>query len=342
MVRKNEELKREKEILENFLGRSQEKIIGRDSGLKEVFKMIGQVANLECPVLILGETGTGKELAANEIHRLSWRSDRKMVRINCGAIPETLIDSELFGHEKGAFTGALNRKMGVFEQADKSTVFLDEIGELSFAAQAKLLRVLQTMEFRRVGGHIPVSVNVRIIAATNRDLFKMVQERKFREDLWFRLNVFPILIPPLRKRKEDIKGLAVYFTEKKSREMNLERIPEISEKEFKKKKKYPWPGNIREMENIIERSIILHKEGIFEFDGLLNTGSPEDKKGDNFFSQELLPLEDVIKNHIKKALQVSGCRIEGKSGAAEILKINPSTLRSKMKKLEIKLNRTTE
>ncbi|MCB9481961.1 MAG: sigma 54-interacting transcriptional regulator [Desulfobacteraceae bacterium] len=341
VLRKNEELSREKEFLEYSLENvSAKEIIGTDKGLKNVFNLINQVACLDSPVLISGETGTGKELFANAIHKMSHRRKEKMVKVNCGAIPESLMDSELFGHEKGAFTGAFTRKRGFFEQADKGTVFLDEIGELSLGAQAKLLRVLQTMEFHRVGGSSPVMVNVRVIAATNRDLLKMVKEKRFRKDLWFRLNVFPIYIPPLRQRKEDIKDLAEYFMKKKSCEMNLEKTPEITESSVIQLENYYWPGNVRELENIIERSLILRmNNGLVSFENILSASSFTEKNEPAGNLKKFDTLENMTRLHIKKALEISGCKIEGKDGAARLLGMNPSTLRSKMKKLGIVLKK---
>jgi transcriptional regulator with GAF, ATPase, and Fis domain len=341
VLKKNEELSREKEFLEYSLKNiSAKEIIGTDKGLKNVFDLITQVASLDSPVLISGETGTGKELFANAIHKMSLRRKEKMVKVNCAAIPETIMDSELFGHEKGAFTGAFARKTGFFEQADKGTVFLDEIGELSFAAQAKLLRVLQTMEFHRVGGSSPVIVNVRVIAATNRDLLKMVSEKRFRKDLWFRLNVFPINIPPLRQRKEDIKELADYFIKKKSFEMNLEKIPEITQIAINQLENYYWPGNVRELENIIERALILRmNNNIVSFENILSAGGFFEKKESLDNLKKFETLENMTKFHIKKALEISGCKIEGKDGAAKLLGLNPSTLRSKMKKFKIVLKK---
>jgi transcriptional regulator with GAF, ATPase, and Fis domain len=343
VLKKNEELSREKEFLESSLENvSAKEIIGAKKGLKNVFSLVNQVAGLDSPVLISGETGTGKELFANAIHKMSPRRKEKMIKVNCGAIPETLMDSELFGHEKGAFTGAFERKRGFFEQADKGSVFLDEIGELSPGAQAKLLRVLQTMEFHRVGGSSPVMVNVRVIAATNRDLLKMVREKRFRKDLWFRLNVFPVFIPPLRKRKEDIEELAKYFIKKKSFEMNLEKIPELTGLSLEQLKNYYWPGNVRELENIIERSLILKKNNsLVSFENILTIKDFSEKKEDENLEKEFLTLENMTRQHIKKALEISGCRIEGKKGAAQILGMNPSTLRSKMKKLGIVLKKYT-
>jgi transcriptional regulator with GAF, ATPase, and Fis domain len=340
VLKKNEELSREKEFLESSLeSLSEKKIIGSDKGLKHVFNMIKQVASMDSPVLISGETGTGKELCANAVHKMSKRNSEKMVKVNCGAIHETLMDSELFGHEKGAFTGAFARKTGFFEQADKGTVFLDEIGELSLSAQAKLLRVLQSMEFQRVGGSSPVSVDVRVVAATNRDLLKMVKEKKFRKDLWFRLNVFPVSVPPLRKRKEDIKDLCLFFTEKKSKEMNLEKIPRIEESSLEVLKNYNWPGNVRELENVVERALILRKKSTISFDKIIPFEKDFDENRSEFMDKDILSMDEMVKQHIVKALKICDFKIEGRNGAAELLEMNPSTLRSKMKKYSINLKK---
>jgi transcriptional regulator with GAF, ATPase, and Fis domain len=303
--------------------------------------MISRVSHMNSPVLLTGETGTGKELAAHEIHRTSKRKNKKMISINCGAIPETLIDSELFGHEKGAFTGAEKLKRGYFEQADGGTIFLDEVGELPLSAQVKLLRVLQTMEFNRIGGNIPVSVDVRIIAATNRDLLHMVEKKSFREDLWFRLNVFPINIPPLRNRKQDIKGLVDYFIKIKAREMNIKNLPLLSEKDLRKLENYDWPGNVRELQNVVERALILGRGQYLGFENfnLLPVEEKTDKRIEK--NTDLIKLDDLIKNHIEKTLEHTNCRINGKKGAAQILGINPSTLRSKMKKYNISIRKNT-
>lgn len=342
LVCRNKELSTEKKELEKQLRpNSSFDVSGKDSGLSEVLKMISRVSHMNSPVLLTGETGTGKELAAHEIHRTSKRKNKKMISINCGAIPETLIDSELFGHEKGAFTGAEKLKRGYFEQADGGTIFLDEVGELPLSAQVKLLRVLQTMEFNRIGGNIPVSVDVRIIAATNRDLLHMVEKKSFREDLWFRLNVFPINIPPLRNRKQDIKGLVDYFIKIKAREMNIKNLPLLSEKDLRKLENYDWPGNVRELQNVVERALILGRGQYLGFENfnLLPVEEKTDKRIEK--NTDLIKLDDLIKNHIKKTLEHTNCRINGKKGAAQILGINPSTLRSKMKKYNISIRKNT-
>ncbi len=253
---------------------SGDEIIGRDFGLKDVMGKVFQVAHLNTPVLILGETGAGKEVVANAIHYNSPRNEGPFIKINCGGIPESLIDSELFGHEKGSFTGAFNRKRGLFELADKGTIFLDEIGELPPAAQTRLLRVLQNHEMRPVGGVKDIPVDIRIIAATNRDLEEMVATNKFRNDLFFRLNVFPIAVPPLRERKDDIHALARYFVARKSKQMKFQHIPSILPGDIEVLKTYHWPGNVRELENIVERALIRNMGTDGPFSLQQELGSP--------------------------------------------------------------------
>ena len=301
--------------------------------------MARKVAPLDSPVLLLGETGTGKDVLANVIHYSSSRCDGPLISVNCGAIPDTLIDSELFGHEKGAFTGATSKKRGRFERADKGTIFLDEIGELPPQAQVRLLRVLQNSEFERVGGSEPVSVDVRIISATNRNLEKMVKDGAFREDLWFRLNVFPIVIPPLRERKEDIPALTYHFLERRSRQMKIPATPALAPSAMDRLKTYHWPGNVRELENIIERALILKPEGPLKF-SILEIPKQEEMvsgeaEGRSNLPNNSLELDTALSDHIKRVLKMTGGQIHGPGGAAELLNINPSTLRSKIKKLGI-------
>ncbi|MCP4718947.1 MAG: AAA family ATPase, partial [Desulfobacteraceae bacterium] len=245
---------------------SGDKIIGENFGLKEVLEMVRQVAPLNNPVMLLGETGTGKELIANAIHYSSHRKDGPLIKVNCGSIPETLIDSEFFGHDKGAFTGAISQKRGKFERAHKGTIFLDEIGELPLNAQVRLLRVIQSKEIERVGGTKPVPVDTRIITATHRNLKTMVDKGRFREDLWFRLNVFPITIPPLRQRKNDIPALVQHFIEKKSKETGTPNQPILGPGAMDRMIDYHWPGNVRELENVVERALILSRDNILTFD----------------------------------------------------------------------------
>lgn len=321
--------------LERFSG---VQVIGADFGLSQVMEMVRSVAPMSSPVLLLGETGSGKEVIANAIHLSSPRRNAPMVRVQCGAIPETLLDSELFGHEKGAFTGAIERKRGRFERADGGTIFLDEIGELTADAQVKLLRVLQEKQFERVGGSQTLTVDVRVIAATHRDLAQRVREGRFREDLWYRLNVFPIQIPPLRLRREDIPSLVQYFVEHKAREMNLEKVPRVSSENIDRLKAYDWPGNVRELQNVIERALILSRGGPLFFPKFGTLSRPQATVRAAVQSSKPKTLNEAAADHIRQTLAETGGRIAGPGGAAEILKINPSTLRSRMKKLGIKMS----
>lgn len=311
---------------------SRAEVIGRDGGLKEACEMARLVAPLNSPVLILGETGTGKEVVANAIHEASARAKGPFVKVNCGAIPESLIDSELFGHEKGSFTGAEARRIGRFERAHLGTIFLDEIGELPPEAQVRLLRVIQEREIERVGGSGAVPVDIRIICATHRDLGAMMSEGAFREDLFFRINVFPIVIPPLRQRKQDIPLLAEYFLERKSRELGLRRVPGIGGGELEALMEYDWPGNVRELQNIIERALILSKEDKLAFAALLPGRAPRAGEAEE---RGPAPLDDSVRETIVAALKETRGRVSGEKGAAKILGINASTLRNKMLKLGI-------
>ncbi len=333
-------LERENRDLQQALVRSTgEQVVGAELGLAEVMRLVGRVALQNSPVLLLGETGTGKELVAKAIHRRSERSEGPLVTVNCGGIPETLIDSELFGHEKGAFTGATEAKQGFFEHAHGGTIFLDEVGELPPAAQVKLLRVLQDMQIQRVGGRDPLPVDVRVIAATHRDLVAMIRDGLFREDLWFRLNVFPIRIPPLRERSDDIPALAHHFIERKAREMNLGQRPRLAPGAIDALRAYDWPGNVRELENVIERRLILARGGPLRFDDLgalaPDRSGPEDTGG------PVQRLDALVTAHIRRALNHSGGRVAGRGGAAELLGVHPSTLRSRMHKLGIAFGRAT-
>ena len=248
---------------------SGDKVIGAESGLKGVMGLVHQVAPSDSPVLILGETGVGKEVIANAIHNLSPRCTGPFIKVNCGAIPDSLYDSELFGHEKGAFTGAIAQKRGRFERAHNGTIFLDEIGDMPLPAQVRLLRVIQNKELERVGGTQSIPINVRIITATHHNLEQMTLKGQFREDLWYRLNIFPITIPPLRQRKEDIPALVNHFIRQKSKALNLKIIPTPASGEVTLLMDYPWKGNVRELENIIERALIQHRNGPLMFKKLL-------------------------------------------------------------------------
>jgi transcriptional regulator with GAF, ATPase, and Fis domain len=313
-------------------------IVGADFGLRDVMELAEQVAVLNSPVLLLGETGVGKDVIANAVHQLSLRRKNPFIVVNCGGIPESLVDSELFGHEKGAFTGALSQKRGRFERADKGTIFLDEIGELPPQAQVRLLRVLQDQVIERVGGTSSIMLDIRIIAATNRDLKKMVEQGDFREDLWFRLNVFPITIPPLRERRLDIPALVQYFIEQKSREMNLPDLPRLADGAVDRLMDYNWPGNVRELQNIVERALILNPRGPVSFDHL---GHKQNRKRAAETPVEEGPyrLDEVVTAHIKKVLAKTGGKVHGPKGAAGLLGINSSTLRNKMNKLGIRYGR---
>lgn len=314
-------------------------IIGANGGLQNMMTTVGQVAPLTTPVLLLGETGVGKEIIATRIHYSSPRRKGPFVKINCGAIPESLVDNELFGHEKGAFTGAISKILGRFERAHQGTIFLDEIGDLPLSAQVRLLRVLQEKEIERVGGTKPIKVDVRIIAATNRNLETLVREGSFRKDLWFRLNVFPINIPPLRERKQDIPVLVHYFIMSKSKELNLHVNPELKPNTMRRLVTYDWPGNVRELQNIVERALINSRitdpSQPLNFDDFLFRLDQETKHIFPESGGSILPLNQAMKQHIQRALTITKGKIHGKGGAAELLEINPNTLRHRMRLLGI-------
>ena len=278
-------------------------------------------------VLILGETGTGKELISAAIHNLSSRQDRTLITVNCAALPANLIESELFGREKGAFTGADTRRIGRFEVAHGSTLCLDEIGELPLDLQAKLLRVIQYNEFERLGSSQTIKVDVRIVATTNRNLEEEVRKGRFRQDLYYRLNVFPITVPPLRQRQEDIPVLVRAFTERYARKVG-KQITSVPKETMKALQEYPWPGNIRELESIIERAVILCPGPVLQLADKLEISSPP-------LSSSLRTLEETERNQILKGLSETRWRIEGNDGAAAILGLHPSTLRARIHKLGI-------
>ena len=300
---------------------------GQSPAIRKVLSLVEQVAPTDSAVLVRGETGSGKELVARAIHRLSARRDRLMVKVNCAALPSGLVESELFGREKGAFTGALTRQVGRFEVADGSTLFLDEVGELSLEVQAKLLRVLETGEFERLGSPRTLRVDVRVIAATNRDLAEEIREGRFREDLYYRLNVFPIRVPPLRERAEDIPALVWVFLEGACQRMG-KRITQVPRRTMDALQRHPWPGNVRELRNVIERAAILTGGDTLKMPTL-----------DDDTARVAPPpatLADTERETIRRALERSRWRVKGSSGAAAALGINPSTLFSRMKKLGIR------
>ena len=313
-------------------------IVGDSSAMREVFVYAEQVAGTDSTVLLTGETGTGKSVIARAIHDSSDRRDKLFVNVNCAALPGELVESELFGHEKGAFTGAIAQRKGRFELADGGTLFLDEVGELTASAQAKLLRVLQDQEFERVGGTQTLKVNVRLVAATNRDLAKMVKEGGFRADLYYRLNVFPIRLPSLRERSTDIPLLARFFLDKFARKMG-KSIRDLSPRACERLLGYSWPGNIRELQNVIERAAILARGSLLEIDNALELRL-EDQEPKNTPDQ-LIPFEDMERAYILKVLERTRWVIEGEQGAAAILDLNPSTLRSRMQKLNIRKPKST-
>ncbi len=344
----HQELMRLKEMLaednRNLRSQIQElaetEIIGATAGLRHVMEMVNQVAKLDSPVLLLGETGVGKGMIANAIHYHSARKEAPLVQVNCGAIPESLVDSELFGHEKGAFTGAVSQKKGRFERAHRGTIFLDEIGELPAPAQVRLLHVVQEKTIERVGGTEPIPVDVRIISATHRDLEGMVRSAKFREDLWFRLNVFPIHIPPLRHRTEDIPALVYHFIEKKSAELRLKDKPDLSPDALKQLCAHRWPGNVRELENTVERALIQYRGGLLRFDlADLDRQETADESRYNPLKDPAgnrpMTLDQMNALHIRRVLAAAGGKISGPGGAAELLDIHPNTLRKRMDKLGI-------
>jgi transcriptional regulator with GAF, ATPase, and Fis domain len=288
------------------------------------------VAATDATVLILGESGTGKELIARAVHQISNRSKRPLVKVNCATLPANLIESELFGHEKGAFTGALEKKIGRFELADGGTIFLDEIGELPVDLQAKLLRVLQEGEFERLGNPRTFKVNVRIIAATNRNLEIAMEKKEFREDLYYRLNVFPIVSPPLRARKEDIPLLVKHFCQKHENKIGR-KIIHIPARTMDKLMAYDWPGNVRELENLIERAMILSKDGTLECGDWMQGGRTTPTTG----ASSQRTMEQVEREHIVEILKQTNWKVSGPGGAASILGLNSTTLEARMKKLGI-------
>lgn len=316
----------------------EERLIGGDTGLAAVMTRARIVSRSAAPVLLFGETGTGKEIIARSIHEHSPFRSGPFRRVNCGAIPAELIDSELFGHEQGSFTGAVSRRKGWFEQADGGTLFLDEVGELPLAAQVRLLRVVQDSELVRVGGERPIKVNIRIVAATHRDLPSMVEQQTFREDLYYRLSVFPIVIPPLRDRPSDIRAFAEYFAERAANRFGLRQVP-ITDDDVRLLAEYRWPGNVREMAAVMDRAVLIGQGRTLNVAGALGQGAkasaPASARPSDTPPARIAPLDVVIRQHIEAALEATSGRVEGTHGAARLLKINPHTLRARMRKLKI-------
>jgi formate hydrogenlyase transcriptional activator len=306
-------------------------IVGRSSALRAVLRQVGMVAGTESTVLLLGETGTGKELIARAIHDRSLRKSRALIKVNCAAIPGGLLESELFGHERGAFTGAITQKIGRFELADQGSLFLDEIGDIPLELQPKLLRVLQEREFERLGSTVTRRVNVRVVAATHRNLEEMIQEKQFRSDLYYRLNVFPIYIPPLRERPEDIPLLVRHFVHEFARRMS-KTVAAISPETMEALTLYPWPGNIRELQNVIERSVVVHQKGNLSIKKSSFSRQPF-HRGPARQSFRRSAIED--RRMIDSALAEAGGRVSGPSGAAALLGLPPSTLESKIRSMNI-------
>jgi formate hydrogenlyase transcriptional activator len=327
-VSRNEELYAEDEIgpIAGFAG-----IVGQSAALREVLQQVEMVAGTDSTVLLLGETGTGKELIARAIHDRSQRKSRTLVKVNCAAIPGGLLESELFGHERGAFTGAITQKIGRFELADQGSLFLDEIGDIPLELQPKLLRVLQEREFERLGSTMTRKVNVRVVAATHRSLEEMIEEKEFRSDLYYRLNVFPIYIPPLRDRPEDIPFLVSHFVHEFARRMN-KTVAAISPQTMDALTQYSWPGNIRELQNVIERSVVVYREGNFSVKKSSFSGQPL-HRGRVRQSFRRSATED--RRMIDSALAEAGGRVSGPSGAAALLGIPSSTLESKIRSMKI-------
>lgn len=341
------ELKELKDLLAEDYGHMQDdmmhlkgdEVVGAEFGLKRVMALVRQVAPTESPVLLLGETGVGKEVIANTLHKLSSRRDRPFIKVDCAAIPEGLVDSELFGHERGAFTGAISQIRGRFERADTGTLFLDEIGDLPLEAQKKILRVLQDKVIERIGGTDLIKVDIRIIAATHRDLKTMIRKGGFREDLFFRLNVFPIVIPPLRERKEDIPRLVHHFIRKKTGEMGLPGVPKLAPGAIDPLMAYGWPGNIRELENRVDRALILNRGEPLAFSSPdpFRTMDGDGPAGDTEAGS--LDLDWVMARHIRRVIEMTDGRVEGEKGAARLLGVHPRTLQHRMKKLGIPFGR---
>jgi formate hydrogenlyase transcriptional activator len=311
-----------------------DEIVGQSAPMKAMLREVRQVAPTDATALLTGETGTGKELVARALHERSPRKDRTLVKVNCGAIPAGLVESELFGHEKGAFTGALQRRIGRFELADRGTLFLDEVGELPPDAQVKLLRVLQEQEFERVGGGRPIRVDVRVIAATNRDLAVEVTEGRFRADLFYRLNVFPIRVPPLRERRGDVPLLVRHILAQLQRKL-AKPLRGVTPESLARLERYPWPGNVRELQNVLERAAVLARGPVVDVPDPLRATAVLPAAAARADGAAFLTLEDAERAHIREALRRTGGIIHGSHGAAALLDVKPTTLRSRMERLGI-------
>jgi transcriptional regulator with GAF, ATPase, and Fis domain len=325
-------------LLEGDRRADEERLIGGETGLAAVMARARMVSRSGAPVLLFGETGTGKEIIARAIHEHSAFRAGPFRRVNCGAIAPELIDSELFGHEQGAFTGAVHRRKGWFEQADGGTLFLDEVGELAPAAQVRLLRVVQDGEVVRVGGERAVHVKVRIVAATHRDLPAMVEAQTFREDLYYRLSVFPIVIPPLRDRPSDIRAFAEYFAERAANRFGLRPVA-VSDADVRALLQYRWPGNVREMAAVMDRAVLIGQGRSLHVTAALGQETlgtaPREILSESATPTTVEPLDVVVRRHIETALRASHGRVEGPLGAARMLRVNPHTLRARMRKLRI-------
>lgn len=314
-------------------------LVGESSAIKRLLQNVYMVAHTDATVLINGETGTGKELVAQHIHQVSNRKNKPMVAVNCGAIPPSLMESEFFGHSKGAFTGATTERKGRFQMANGGTIFLDEIGELPLDLQVKLLRVIQEGEVEPVGSSKTIKVDVRIIAATHRNIKELIQENKFREDLYYRLNVFPIEVPPLRKRGDDVILIANTFISKFSKRMNKRLLP-LNEDQKKLLISYPWPGNIRELQNIVERSVILAVDGVLDLHSTIGTKQPAAVVNATPDNDQILTKDEFLefeRKNIIRALKAANWKVSGKNGAASLLQMVPSTLSSRIGALGIKM-----
>ncbi|HEX2666777.1 MAG TPA: sigma-54 dependent transcriptional regulator [Gammaproteobacteria bacterium] len=337
MARLKDAAEADRQSLLTRLGREalEDDIVGLSRGLKPVMQRVAMVAASDASVLILGETGAGKEVVARAIHTRSGRAAGPFIRVNCGAISPELIDSELFGHEKGSFTGAVGQRRGWFERADGGTLFLDEVAELPASAQVRLLRVLQDGRFHRVGGEKEIEVDVRIVAATHRDMAAMVQQHQFREDLWYRIAVFPVILPPLRERRDDIPELAQHFARRASRRLGLPPC-EPSAADIALLQDYPWPGNVREMSSVLERAAILGQGERLAVAAALGLDvNPALPTSHGVPVGGVMSLDAAIKEHIQAALARTRGRVSGEHGAAALLKVNANTLRAKMRKLKI-------